>query len=217
MGLRGVLRQEGRCPAGLQQCPDCRNSSFLSREAGISMPAAMASTEGFIIPAISRCGRGGKVPAPRHQSEGLPCAPAGSLRQALRHKRPADGMRWKPPAGRTLNSGRAAVQARPRSASRQTAAIGRPGNQQAATEASREQVHSRVALLAQARLAGRLPRYEFTSKYMQSGCWNTKALTLASGSIMSPSVSVTPISAGSSSLNSPRWSSRFGQAAYPKL
>ena len=141
---------------------------------------------------------------PPHQREGLPCVPA-------------DGMRWKPPAGRAPNSGWAVVQARPRSAPRQTEAIGRSGDQQAATEVPREQIHPRVAPFAQARLAGRLPSYEFTSKYMQSGCWNTKALTLASGSIMSPSVSVTPISAGSSSLNSPRWSSRFGQAAYPKL
>ena len=57
----------------------------------------------------------------------------------------------------------------------------------------------------------------FTSKYVQSGCGNTTALTLASGSIMYPSVSSMPISRGSISLNRPSWSAKSGQAAYPKL
>jgi len=35
-----------------------------------------------------------------------------------------------------------------------------------------------------------------TAKYLASGCWNTSAETLASGSIMSPSVRWTPISSG---------------------
>ena len=49
-------------------------------------------------------------------------------------------------------------------------------------------------------------------KYAQSGWWKTSALTLASGSIIMPSVSRTPISSGRSSWNRPRWSSIFGQA-----
>ena len=39
-----------------------------------------------------------------------------------------------------------------------------------------------------------------TEKYVQSGCWNTSALTLASGSIMNPSVNWTPISSGRSNF-----------------
>jgi hypothetical protein len=49
-------------------------------------------------------------------------------------------------------------------------------------------------------------------KYVQSGCWNTSALTLASGSIMKPSVNCTPISSGRRSFQIPAWSSRFGHA-----
>jgi len=37
-------------------------------------------------------------------------------------------------------------------------------------------------------------------KYAQSGWWNTSALTLASGSIIMPSVSCTPMSSGCSSF-----------------
>jgi hypothetical protein len=40
-------------------------------------------------------------------------------------------------------------------------------------------------------------------KYAQSGCWKTSALTLASGSIIMPSVSSTPISSGRSSFQIP--------------
>jgi mRNA interferase MazF len=50
-------------------------------------------------------------------------------------------------------------------------------------------------------------------KYAQSGWWNTSALTLASGSIIMPSVSRTPISSGRSSFHIDCWSSRLGHAA----
>ena len=40
-------------------------------------------------------------------------------------------------------------------------------------------------------------------KYAQSGWWNTSALTLASGSIIMPSVSCTPISSGLQQLPDP--------------
>ena len=40
-------------------------------------------------------------------------------------------------------------------------------------------------------------------KYAQSGWWNTRALTLASGSIIMPSVSCTPMSSGRSNWNCP--------------
>src|SRR5580692_8445166 len=56
-----------------------------------------------------------------------------------------------------------------------------------------------------------------TEKYVQSGCWNTSALTLASGSIIIPSVKCTPIASGRSSIQMPAWSSRVGHAGYPKL
>ena len=49
-------------------------------------------------------------------------------------------------------------------------------------------------------------------KYAQSGWWNTSALTLASGSIIMPSVRSTPMSSGSQKLPDPCWSSRLGQA-----
>ena len=52
----------------------------------------------------------------------------------------------------------------------------------------------------------------YTPKYRASGCWNTSAETLASGSIMSPSVRWTPISSGRRALKSSRWKARSGQA-----
>src|SRR5258707_180948 len=51
-----------------------------------------------------------------------------------------------------------------------------------------------------------------TEKYVQSGWWKARALTLASGSIIMPSVSWTLISSGRSSFHRPTWSSRSGQA-----
>src|ERR1039457_1795232 len=54
-------------------------------------------------------------------------------------------------------------------------------------------------------------------KYAHSGWWETSALTLASGSIIMPSVSPTPMSSGRSSFHIACWSSRLGQAASPKL
>jgi hypothetical protein len=59
-------------------------------------------------------------------------------------------------------------------------------------------------------------RYRSTTpaaeKYVQSGWWKTIAETDASGSIIMPSVSPTPMSAGCSSSNRAAWSSRSGQA-----
>ena len=54
--------------------------------------------------------------------------------------------------------------------------------------------------------------FRYTPKYRASGCWNTSAETLASGSIMSPSVRWTPISSGRRALKSSRWKARSGQA-----
>src|SRR5207253_11426691 len=54
-----------------------------------------------------------------------------------------------------------------------------------------------------------------TLKYVASGWWKTTAETLASGSIMQPSVSSTPISSGRRTRKRICWSSRRGQAGYP--
>src|SRR5260370_1269124 len=46
---------------------------------------------------------------------------------------------------------------------------------------------------------------------------NANALTLASGSIMNPSISSTPISSGFNNFHTPAWSSMSGHAGYPTL
>jgi hypothetical protein len=51
-----------------------------------------------------------------------------------------------------------------------------------------------------------------TLKYLACRWWKTSALTLASGSIMNPSVSCTPMSPGESKSKSNFWSVRLGQA-----